>query len=532
MRSLRIISLLVAVTLSGVLTMAQQVPYGINYQAVARDSYGNELTSEQIDIRFTVFSGTPQGDIQYQEVHYEVSTSRYGVFSVIIGSGTPIMGLCESFSGISWESAPHYLMVEIKFDNEYLDMGTMQFLSVPYALYAGKSLEPGPEGPPGPKGDKGEPGDPASDDQTISFDGENLTISGGNTVSMSPLVNDADADPENEIQYLSIAGDSLSITDGNSIKLQEINIDDADADPGNEIQDLRIENDQLRITGNADPSLIDLSTYLDNTDSQQLVFNEADSTITIDNGNSINLAGVLRDEDTDQFNEIQDLNLTGNILTITRNTGSAEIDLSPYLDNTDNQQLAYDDVNHVLTITNGTNSVDLDELKNDADADPTNELVTGLAIDGSDLVLNEGVNEQRVDLSSNVIAFRALKETSTTGLAGLTDYDFIADAQVYNDGGAYNINTGEFTAPLNGIYTFNVGYTATGSGDSRKLYVYYNDGTGYSLFETLQTGIAGGMSFLKSFSMKLEAGDSIKILFNTGVSTESGTGSFSGFKVY
>ncbi len=45
-------------------------------------------------------------------------------------------------------------------------MGTMQFMAVPYALYAAKSLEPGPAGPPGPKGD---PGDPATDDQQLSY---------------------------------------------------------------------------------------------------------------------------------------------------------------------------------------------------------------------------------------------------------------------------------------------------------------------------------------------------------------------------
>ncbi|MBS0011889.1 MAG: hypothetical protein KFF49_10795, partial [Bacteroidales bacterium] len=244
-----------------IVTGAQQVPYGINYQAVARDSYGNELTDQRIDIRFTVLSSTMLGNIEYQEMHSEVPTSRYGVFSVTIGKGTPIMGSCESFEDIRWESAPHFLKVEIKFDNNFSDMGTMQFLSVPYALYAARSLEPGP---PGPKGDQG---DPASDDQILSFDGSNLTIEGGNTVNLGAL----------------------------------LNVDDADADPENEIQDLRIDSDILRITRNGEYTPISLVKYLDNTDEQTLAFNSSDGTLTISSGNSVDMSLALMD--TDPANE-------------------------------------------------------------------------------------------------------------------------------------------------------------------------------------------------------------------------------------
>ena len=81
--------------------------------------------------------------------------SKYGVFSLIIGKGDPVHG---TFCRHDWSSANHYLQVEVKFENLFMDMGTMQFMAVPYALYAWKSLEPGPQGPPGPQGI---PGDPA-----------------------------------------------------------------------------------------------------------------------------------------------------------------------------------------------------------------------------------------------------------------------------------------------------------------------------------------------------------------------------------
>ena len=159
------------------------VPGGINYQAVARDNVGKELVNTDIEVRFTIKSGSPTGTIVYQEVFTDVTTTKYGVFSLTIGKGDPVTG---TFNGIDWSSFNHYLQVEVKFENLFMDMGTMQFMAVPYALYAWKSLEPGPQGPKGDKGDKGEPGDPASDNQTLTYNRttKELSIAQGNTVTL------------------------------------------------------------------------------------------------------------------------------------------------------------------------------------------------------------------------------------------------------------------------------------------------------------------------------------------------------------
>lgn len=147
------------------------VPGGINYQAVARDNNGDELVNTEIEVRFSIRTGSPTGPVVYQEVFTDVTTSRYGVFSLIIGKGEPVLG---TFAGIDWSTTNHYLQVEVKFENLFMDMGTMQFMAVPYALYAAKSLEAGPEGPPGPKGD---PGDPATDDQQLAYNPSTRTLS-------------------------------------------------------------------------------------------------------------------------------------------------------------------------------------------------------------------------------------------------------------------------------------------------------------------------------------------------------------------
>ncbi len=164
------------------------VPAGIHYQAVARDSKG-ELARKNIEVRFIIHAGSEYGDIVHQELHVGVVTSDYGVFSLIIGQGTREPGgTAASFSDIDWSTANHYLQVQVKFSSDFIDMGSpIRFMAVPYAMYAGKSLEPGPPGPPGPQGI---PGDPATDDQTLIYNRstKELSISNGNTVTLDTEV--------------------------------------------------------------------------------------------------------------------------------------------------------------------------------------------------------------------------------------------------------------------------------------------------------------------------------------------------------
>lgn len=279
--------------LYGITSLAQTVPIGVSYQAVARDNYGKELANKEINVRFSIISGNPQGSLVYQELHSGVITSKYGVFSLVIGKGVPTGGTAGALSEIRWEAASHYLKVEIKFESEYVDMGTMQFLAVPYALYAQRSLEPGPQGPKGEtgqqgiqgvQGQKGNPGDPATDDQVLSFDGTNLSISGGNTLNMSTL---------NVPHQLSVSGNNLSIMGGNTVPLPDQN------------QDLTLDaNNKLKVTNNPAATEVDLTKYLD--DKQQLSYNTTSKTLSITNGTApVDLSGLLNDADADPTNEIQ-----------------------------------------------------------------------------------------------------------------------------------------------------------------------------------------------------------------------------------
>ena len=106
-------------------------------------------------------------------------------------------------------------------------------------------------------------------------------------------------------------------------------VDDADADPANEIQDLQLIGNILTITNNGTATSIDLSMYLDNTDTQ--LDETAVDAMVANNGY------LTTEIDGSVTNEIQDLQLVGNTLTITNNGSATSIDLSGYLDNTDTQ---------------------------------------------------------------------------------------------------------------------------------------------------------------------------------------------------
>jgi hypothetical protein len=433
-------------------SLGQNVPMGLYYQAVARDNFGKEIVNKEIDVRFSILSGNSLGTLDYQELHSGVITSKYGVFTLTIGKGERTDGIYETFSQIDWSQANHFLKVEVKFDNDFLDMGTMQFLAVPYALYAQKSLEPGPAGPPGPKGDTG---DPASDDQTLSFNGSNLSISGGNTVNLSSL---------NVPHQLTLIGDTLSILGGNKVALT------------NQIQDLQLDvNNKLKITKNTAATEIDMNTF-----KQNLTYNSNTGVLSISNGTGTDLSDL-------KTAGIQDIHLSGNQLTIDKNSSSAGVDLSKYMDKTDIQTLTYNSSSNALTISNG-NSVSL----------------------------------------GSMVAFRAQKTIATSAPTPLSNVDFLPDQVEYNDGTGLNIGTGEFTAAYTGLYTFDVKYIAPGVGDGRMIMLFKNG----NLYENLESSISKNTTLFRTLTIKLLATDKIKLVIYTGTGTDIGTGTFSGFRVF
>ncbi len=129
--------------------MAQaQSPAKFNYQGIARSGTGVPLAAQAISMRISIID-TATSTIVYSETQ-STTTNAYGLYNVVIGAGTVETGTIE---GIDWAGGEKYIRVQLDpaGGTAYVDLGTSQLLSVPYAMYA-TSGTPGPVGPEGPAG--------------------------------------------------------------------------------------------------------------------------------------------------------------------------------------------------------------------------------------------------------------------------------------------------------------------------------------------------------------------------------------------
>ena len=118
-----------------------QAPQAIPYQAVARDNAGNLIANQIISLRFSIHAVTAGGTVVYKETQ-NTTTNALGLFTVNAGQGTPVTG---TFASISWAINAKFMQVEMDASGgtTYVDMGTQQMMSVPYALYAENSASTG-----------------------------------------------------------------------------------------------------------------------------------------------------------------------------------------------------------------------------------------------------------------------------------------------------------------------------------------------------------------------------------------------------
>ncbi|TCP22172.1 uncharacterized protein YjbI with pentapeptide repeats [Tenacibaculum skagerrakense] len=144
-------------------------------------------------------------------------------------------------------------------------------------------------------------------------------------------------------------------------------------------QDLTLSGSTLSLTNDA--TSVDLSSFLDNTDAQTLSF--SGTSLTIANGNSVDLSSLQDGTGTDN----QDLDLSGNTLSLTNDATS--VDLSSFLDNTDAQSISLS--TNTLSISGNASTVDLSGYLDNTDAQAISLSTNTLSISG---------NASTVDLST------------------------------------------------------------------------------------------------------------------------------------
>ncbi|HLP20940.1 MAG TPA: hypothetical protein VK174_11595, partial [Chitinophagales bacterium] len=157
---------LIALIMAIAQLLLAQAPQQFNYQAVVRTSAGDPVAGNTpVSLKFTIHDQTDTGPLVFTEI-VNTTANQFGLVTAKIGS-------IGDLSTVSWASGPKFLQVEVDINNSgtYVNMGTSQLLSVPYALYAGNTAagptgEQGPTGPVGNTGNVGATGPTGADGPT------------------------------------------------------------------------------------------------------------------------------------------------------------------------------------------------------------------------------------------------------------------------------------------------------------------------------------------------------------------------------
>ena len=109
---------------------------GLNFQGVARNTAGEVLVSQKINLRLSILLGSETGTVAYVETR-QVTTNPQGVFAVVVGDDKALTK-STNFSAINWTPSPKFIKVEMdpNAGSSYLVMGTSKLQAVPFAFYA------------------------------------------------------------------------------------------------------------------------------------------------------------------------------------------------------------------------------------------------------------------------------------------------------------------------------------------------------------------------------------------------------------
>ena len=339
-------------------SFSQNVPMAFKYQAVARDIEGHTINNDVIAIELSITSETPDGDIAYKERH-QVTTNNLGLFSLNIGDGNAIIG---SFNFIDWGASDYFLNVGMDVNGgiNYTEMGSSQFLSVPYALYA-KNFSGTIEDA---------DADPLNEVQTIVKNPETnivtMSLSGGSFVDE---FEDGDINPNNELQTLTKNGNVIVLSQGGGSVIVTDNTEDDDADPNNELQEITKVGSLVQLSKDGGSFIDEVNDADFSTNNELQTISKTGQFIELSNGGGT-VIDEIEDADADNTNELQTIEQNGLIATLSRNGGQisvADNDNSSY---NEFQTITKEGMNITLSDNGGSVSVA------DFDSDPYNELQT------------------------------------------------------------------------------------------------------------------------------------------------------------
>ncbi len=215
-------------------TAFAQIPASFNYQAVVRNSAGEILANKTVSFRISLLKNSKTGAVVYSEKH-KVTTNDFGLVNLKIGKGTKISG---NFSPAGWGDV---IFTKIEIDpaggSSFSELANSKLSSVPFAFKAQTVVND--------KVDDAD-ADPTNEIQKLKLTGTLLELSAGggsvtlptsgsgggdnwgaqtvktdatlsgNGTTASPLSVTGDLTDD---QTLSLSGNDLSIDGGNTITL-------------------------------------------------------------------------------------------------------------------------------------------------------------------------------------------------------------------------------------------------------------------------------------------------------------------------
>ncbi|HMQ00535.1 MAG TPA: hypothetical protein PKC24_12195, partial [Cyclobacteriaceae bacterium] len=287
------------------------------------------------------------------------------------------------------------------------------------------------------------------------------------------------------------------ISGGNTISL---NIADNDNDPLNEIQDLSLSGNTLTITGKANPNPINLSTYLDNTDNQNLslgAISGTNRTINISNGASVTFS--VADNDNSSTNEAQTLTRTGSLIILSQVSGVGGGNF--FLN--DMQGATISNVGYPFSPSDAATKQYVDER---------------LVILSPIAQMSANADGISTTHSPSTFAFKV--GTSFNGSASNSRVNLVRSLTGFDEAG--QINQNRFSAQQDGIYQFTINASSTDPNATLKVSI---NGAVVSEVMKINTGV-----FQENLFFKLNTNDYLEFLIDQN-SNGNLTGTFFGFKL-
>ena len=311
------LTILTAILFLGLEVLAQ-APDGVNYQAVVRNVLGLPLNNQTVDVRFTIHTGSPTGPTIFTETHIGTTTTQFGLINLELGSVNNGV-----FSGINWGlNGPHYLQIEVDAGTGFDNLGASQLLSVPFALYSRSSAS----GPQGFNSLIDTVSATVADCPTGGYEvlmgldaNANTVLDAGEVTSSFFVCNGSAASVGDNWGIDTVNTSGANITGSGTVSNPLI-VTETDGSITNEIQTISINVAQDTIFLSNGGGFIQVPTISGDNWGTDVV-NTVGGNISGD-GTSGNPLSVI-DNDSSSTNEIQDLTINGNYISVTGGLGDS-----------------------------------------------------------------------------------------------------------------------------------------------------------------------------------------------------------------